>query len=122
MPVLVDETSTLIAGHGRVMAARKLGLAEVPVMVGRGWSEAQRRAYVLADNKRAMNAGIADEITGRSVYAVELNPAYVDVAVKRWQDFTGQQAILESDGRAFADVAAGRLGKTVQDDDGTART
>ena len=52
---------------------------------------------------------IAGEMTGRHIYAVELNPAYVDVAVKRWQDFTGQQAILESDGRTFADVAAQRI-------------
>ena len=57
MPVLVDEDGTLIAGHGRVLAARKLGLTEVPVMVARGWSEAQKRAYVIADNKLALNAG-----------------------------------------------------------------
>lgn len=56
-PVLVDEGGSIIAGHGRVMAARKLGLADVPVMVAAGWSEAQRRAYVLADNKLALNAG-----------------------------------------------------------------
>ncbi len=57
VPVLVDEQGTIIAGHGRVLAARKLGYAEVPVMIARGWSEAQRRAYVLADNKLAENAG-----------------------------------------------------------------
>ena len=57
MPVLVDESGTLIAGHGRVLAARQLGLTEIPVMVARGWSEAQKRAYVIADNKLALNAG-----------------------------------------------------------------
>lgn len=56
-PVLVDETGSIIAGHGRVMAARKLGIAEVPVMVASGWTEAQKRAYVLADNQLALNAG-----------------------------------------------------------------
>jgi ParB-like chromosome segregation protein Spo0J len=56
-PVLVDEDGQIIAGHGRVMAARKLGIEEVPVMIARGWSEAQRRAYVLADNKIALNSG-----------------------------------------------------------------
>jgi ParB-like chromosome segregation protein Spo0J len=56
-PVLVDETGQIIAGHGRVMAARKLGIEEIPVMVASGWSEAQRRAYVLADNQLAANAG-----------------------------------------------------------------
>jgi len=57
VPVLVDEEGGLIAGHGRVMAAKKLGLKEIPVMVASGWSEAQKRAYVLADNKLALNAG-----------------------------------------------------------------
>jgi DNA modification methylase len=57
MPVLVDEAGTIIAGHGRVLAAAKLGLAEIPVMVACGWSEAQRRAYVIADNKLTDNAG-----------------------------------------------------------------
>jgi DNA modification methylase len=61
-PVLVAEDGGIIAGHGRVMAARKLGLAEVPVMVAAGWSEAQRRAYVLADNKLALNAGWDTEL------------------------------------------------------------
>jgi DNA modification methylase len=56
IPVLVDEAGTIIAGHGRVLAALKLGLDEVPVMTARGWSEAQRRAYVIADNKLAENA------------------------------------------------------------------
>lgn len=62
VPVLVDESGMLIAGHGRVLAARKLGLAEVPVMVAHGWSEAQKRAYVLADNKLALNAGWDEEL------------------------------------------------------------
>ena len=57
VPVLVDETGGIISGHGRVLAAQRLGIAEVPVMVARGWSEAQKRAYVLADNKLALNAG-----------------------------------------------------------------
>lgn len=57
IPVLIDEEGGVIAGHGRLLAAQRLGLAEVPVMVAAGWSEAQRRAYVLADNKLAENAG-----------------------------------------------------------------
>ena len=56
-PILIDEKSTIIAGHGRVMAADKLGLKDVPVMVASGWSEAQKKAYVLADNQLALNAG-----------------------------------------------------------------
>jgi DNA modification methylase len=44
---------------------------------------------------------IAAETTGRVCYGIELNPAYVDVAVERWQQFTGQQAVLDGDGKAF---------------------
>lgn len=60
--VLVDESGSIIAGHGRVMAARKLGLASLPVMVAAGWTDAQKRAYVIADNKLAMNAGWDNEL------------------------------------------------------------
>src|SRR5690606_22386104 len=56
-PVLVDEDGGIIAGHARLLAARKLGLEEAPVMVAKGWSEAQKRAYIIADNKLAENAG-----------------------------------------------------------------
>lgn len=62
VPVLVDEAGTIIAGHGRVLAAQKLGLDTVPVMVAAGWSEAQTRAYVLADNQLALNAGWDQEL------------------------------------------------------------
>ena len=61
-PVLVDEQGGIIAGHGRTLAAQKLKMAEVPVMVAKGWSDAKKRAYVLADNKLAMNAGWDNEM------------------------------------------------------------
>lgn len=61
-PVLVDDTGQIIAGHGRIMAARKLGMSEVPVIVAEGWTEAQKRAYVIADNKLALNAGWDSEM------------------------------------------------------------
>jgi hypothetical protein len=68
----------LIAGHGRVLAARKLGLSEVPVVVARGWSEAQKQAYVLADNKLALNAGwdadlLKIELTDLRAMGADLN-------------------------------------------------
>lgn len=56
---------------------------------------------------------IAAEMTGRSCLAIELSPAYVDVAVQRWQDFTGQQAVLEATGQTFAEVAAVRVKEAV---------
>jgi len=61
-PVLVDEQGCIIAGHGRTLAAQRLQMTEVPVMVARGWSDAKKRAYVLADNKLAMNAGWDNEM------------------------------------------------------------
>ncbi len=51
---------------------------------------------------------IAAEMTGRACHAIELNPAYVDVAIRRWQDFTGETAVLERRGMPFAEVAAER--------------
>ena len=56
-PVLVDETGSIIAGHGRTLAARLLKMTEIPVMVADGWSDAKKRAYIIADNKLALNAG-----------------------------------------------------------------
>jgi DNA modification methylase len=56
-PVLIDGASGVIAGHGRVLAARKLGLEQVPVIELARMSEAQKRAYVLADNQLALNSG-----------------------------------------------------------------
>jgi len=56
-PVLVDEDGMIIAGHGRVLAARKLGIDQVPVIIAKGWTEAQKKAYVLADNQLTLNAG-----------------------------------------------------------------
>jgi DNA modification methylase len=56
-PVLVDAENNIIAGHGRVLAARKLGLEEVPCVLHDHLTETQRKAYILADNKLALNAG-----------------------------------------------------------------
>jgi DNA modification methylase len=64
VPVLVDDDATIIAGHGRVLAARKLRIPEVPVMVATGWSEAQKTAYRIADNKLTLNGGWDEELLG----------------------------------------------------------
>lgn len=60
-PVLVDEQNNLIAGHGRVLAARKLGLSEVPAVIVTGLDDRKRRALIIADNKLARNAGWDEE-------------------------------------------------------------
>ena len=51
---------------------------------------------------------IAAEMTGRACHGIELSPAYVDVAVRRWQDFTGQRAVLEADGSPYHEVEEAR--------------
>jgi ParB-like chromosome segregation protein Spo0J len=61
-PVPGGREGGLIAGHGRVLAAKQLGLDEVPVVVARGWSAAQKRAYVIADNKLTENGGWDDDL------------------------------------------------------------
>ena len=62
IPILVDEDGQIIAGHGRVLAAQQMGLEEIPTMVATGWTVEQKRAYVIADNKLAENAGWDDTI------------------------------------------------------------
>ena len=61
-PVLIDGADGIIAGHGRVMAARKLGLEKVPCIRLAHLSETQKRAYIIADNKLALNAGWDEEM------------------------------------------------------------
>jgi DNA modification methylase len=61
-PVLADGENGIIAGHGRILAARKLGMEEVPCIELAGLSDTQRRAYIIADNKLALNAGWDDEL------------------------------------------------------------
>jgi DNA modification methylase len=61
-PILIDENAGILAGHGRLLAARRLGLAEVPVVRFEHLSEAQKRAYILADNQIALQAGWDDAL------------------------------------------------------------
>jgi DNA modification methylase len=70
-PILVDSRDGIVAGHGRLLAARRLGLAEVPVIVLDHLSETQRRAYVLADNHLALNAGWDDELLAAELAELE---------------------------------------------------
>ena len=69
-PILIDETNTIIAGHGRLEAARSLNLAQVPCIVLRGLSEDQKRALMLADNKLALNAGWDEELLAAELQAL----------------------------------------------------
>lgn len=71
-PVLIRaETNGIIAGHGRLLAAEKLGIAEVPTLEAVGWTDAQVRAYILADNKLALNAGWDDTLLAAELRDLE---------------------------------------------------
>ena len=67
-PVLIDGAKGIIAGHGRLMAAKKLNLSQVPVVILDHLSEAQKRAYIIADNKLAENAGWDEEILANELH------------------------------------------------------
>jgi DNA modification methylase len=70
-PILVDTKAGIIAGHGRLLAARKLQLAEVPVIVLDHLTEAQKRAYILADNQLALNASWDDTLLAAELAALQ---------------------------------------------------
>ena len=70
-PILVDTKAGIIAGHGRLLAARKLGLQEVPVIVLDHLSEAQKRAYIIADNQLALNAGWDEDLLRIELLALQ---------------------------------------------------
>ena len=78
-PVLVDGENGIIAGHGRILAARKLGMAEVPCIELAGLTDTQRRAYIIADNKLALNGGWDDELLALELG--ELHAADFDMAL-----------------------------------------
>jgi DNA modification methylase len=56
MPILIDDTNEIIAGHGRLMAGKQLGIKEVPCIIAKGWSDEQKKAYCIADNKLTENS------------------------------------------------------------------
>lgn len=93
-PILVDGERGIIAGHGRLMAARKLGLAEVPTIELAGLSETQKRAYVIADNKLAMNAGWDDALL--SAELGELGDAGFDLSLTGFSELELGALLVEA--------------------------
>ncbi len=83
-PILVDTNAGIIAGHGRLLAAQKLGLEEVPVIVLDHLSEAQKRAYIIADNQLALNAGWDDDLLRAELAA--LNNESFDISLIGFED------------------------------------
>lgn len=78
-PILVDTKAGIIAGHGRLLAARKLGLKELPVIVLDHLTEAQKRAYVIADNQLALNAGWDEELLRAELAALQTEDFNLDL-------------------------------------------
>src|ERR1700689_470957 len=78
-PILVDTEDGVIAGHGRLLAARKLGLAEVPVIVLDHLTEAQKRAYIIADNQLALNAGWDETLLQEELKALQAEDFNLDL-------------------------------------------
>lgn len=70
-PILIDKKNTIIAGHGRLLAAQKLGLPEVPCVRLEHLTETQKKAYIIADNKLALNAGWDEELLSLELNGLE---------------------------------------------------
>ena len=83
-PVLIDKESMIIAGHGRVMAANKLKLSKVPTICLDHLTEAQKKAYIIADNRLALNAGWDEDML--KVELEELNDLEFDISLLGFED------------------------------------
>jgi ParB-like chromosome segregation protein Spo0J len=111
-PVLIDEDGGIIAGHGRVLAAQKLKIDLVPVIVAKGWSESKKRAYVIADNKLAINASWDEEM-------LRLELAELDVAGFNLEltGFTGDDLTQAMFGNEALDVTPESSSQEIDVDD-----
>jgi len=94
-PILVDSQNNVIAGHGRLLAARKLGMAEVPVVPLEHLTDTQRRALILADNKIGENASWEDELLG--IELAELRDAGFDLGLTGFSE-DEWEALIAGDG------------------------
>lgn len=83
-PVIVDKDYNIIAGHGRIIAAREEGITEIPCVFAEHLTDAQKRAYILADNRLALNAGWDDEML--SVEIADLQGMNFDISLLGFDD------------------------------------
>mgnify|MGYP000919403528 CR=1 FL=1 len=105
-PVLVDEQGGIIAGHGRVLAARKLGLEEVPCIRLAHLTETQKRAYVIADNKLALNAEWDEEMLGLELS--DLRAVDYSLDILGFDDFAIEQFLNPSERNNEIPESSGR--------------
>ena len=103
-PVLIDENNMIIAGHGRVEGGKKLDIKEVPCIVLSGLTEAQKKAYVIADNKMALNAGWNEELLKTELenlkeldFDLELTGFNIDELDELFKQDEEEQEIVEDD-------------------------
>lgn len=104
-PVLIDADGGIIAGHGRVLAARKLGLKTVPAIRIDYMTEAQKRAYVIADNKLALNAGWDDELLALELG--DLKDEGFDLSLTGFSDDELARLVIDAEETAMPDLASG---------------
>src|SRR6266849_2153071 len=114
-PILVDTQAGIIAGHARLLAARLLKLQQVPVIVLSHLSDAQKRAYILADNRLALDAGWDDELLRQELLALENEGFDLDLAgfdADELKAFLGEESTLteEDDAPQTESVAVSRPG------------
>jgi len=83
-PILIDEKETIIAGHGRLEAAKKIELESVPVIRLKNLTEAQKRAYVIADNQIALNATWDSDLLKKNLEELEIEE--FDLSLLGWGD------------------------------------
>jgi ParB-like chromosome segregation protein Spo0J len=103
--VLIDEAKMIIAGHGRVLAARKLGLTDVPVVVATDWTDAKKRAYVIADNKLALNAGWDNELL--AVELADLRDVGFDVDLTGFGEDELASLVIDAEETDLPQLASG---------------
>lgn len=94
-PVLIDSNFGIIAGHGRVLGAKKLGMKEVPCLFVEDLTDEQKRAYILADNKLALDAGWDDEILREEIKALADLDFDVSLTGFELEDFDFNQTDIE---------------------------
>src|ERR687892_2751748 len=112
-PILIDENAGILAGHGRLLAARKLGLAEVPVIRFEHLSEAQKLAYVLADNQIALQAGWSEELLASEL--AWLRDERFDLDLVGFDATELERLLALADGEAASDEAEDEVPEPPED-------
>lgn len=104
-PVLIDQDNGIIAGHGRVEAAKQIGMDEVPCLRLSHLTEAQRKAYVIADNKLALNAGWDDALLRDEIES--LQGLDYNIALLGFSDVELEEILKNVDEIEMPDLASG---------------